>query len=138
MTSTSKLTAALKTLVEAIPEDLRGAETSEASDLLYGFIEHPVPVAAPGPDRLSRQMIMPLDPPGEFAGGVVVAAIRLPVDLSLHPKRHAIVVKHEDGERETFSVHEVSWNSIQWGGGQGRYDLGYAEALQLMTEKATG
>jgi hypothetical protein len=133
MPSTSDLKAALKALVEAIPEERQVKETSEASSLLYDLIEG----SAPGPDRLSGQMIMALDPPEEFAAGVVVAAIRLPVDLSLHPKRHVIVVRHE-GERESFSVHEVSWNSIEWTGGQGQYQLGYAEALRRMLAKAAG
>ena len=39
--------------------------------------------------------------------------------------RHVIVVKHA-GERQTFSVHEVAHNHVEWVGGQGHYKLGYA------------
>jgi hypothetical protein len=45
------------------------------------------------------------------------------------------VVKHA-GERQTFSVHEVAHNHVEWVGGRGHYDLGYADALRRMAEKA--
>jgi hypothetical protein len=48
-----------------------------------------------------------------------------------------IVVKHA-GERQTFSVHEVAYNQVEWVGGQGYYDLGYAAAIRLMAEKVIG
>jgi hypothetical protein len=48
-----------------------------------------------------------------------------------------IVVKHA-GERQTFSVHEVARNHVEWVGGQGHYDLGYAAAIRLMAEKVVG
>ena len=67
----------------------------------------------------------------------MVAAARCPVDVSTYPRRHVIVVKH-DGERQTFSVHEVAHNHVEWVGGQGHYDLGYAAAIRLMAEKALG
>ena len=50
---------------------------------------------------------------------------------------HVIVVRHA-GERQTFSVHEVAHNHVEWVGGQGHYDLGYASAIRLMAEKAAG
>jgi hypothetical protein len=45
-----------------------------------------------------------------------------------------IVVKHA-GERQSFSVHEVAHNYVEWVSGQGHYDLGYADALRRMVEK---
>jgi hypothetical protein len=48
-----------------------------------------------------------------------------------------IVVEHA-GERQTFSVHEVAHNHVEWVGGQGHYDLGYAAAIRLMAEKVVG
>jgi hypothetical protein len=56
------------------------------------------------------------------------------VDVSTYPRRHVIVVKHA-GERQTFSVYEVAYNQVEWVGGQGYYDLGYAPAIRLMAEK---
>ncbi len=88
-------------------------------------------------DKISQQPVPPLDPPERFAGGEVVAAARCPVDVSTYPRRHVIVVKHA-GERQTFSVHEVAHNHVEWVGGQGHYDLGYAAAIRLMAEKAAG
>ena len=88
-------------------------------------------------DKLSQRPVPPLDPPERFAGGEVVAAARCPVDVSTFPRRHVIVVKHA-GERQTFSVHEVAHNHVEWVGGQGHYDLGYAAAIRLMAEKAAG
>jgi len=67
----------------------------------------------------------------------VVAAARCPVDVSTYPRRHVIVVKHA-GERQTFSVHEVAHNHVEWVGGQGHYDLGYAAAIRLMAENVVG
>jgi len=46
-----------------------------------------------------------------------VAAARCPVDVSTYPQRHMIVVKHA-GERQTFSVHEVAHNHVEWVGGR--------------------
>jgi hypothetical protein len=88
-------------------------------------------------DKMSQRPVPPLDPPERFAGGEVVAAARCPVDVSTYPRRHVIVVKHA-GERQTFSVHEVAHNHVEWVGGQGHYDLGYAAALRLMAEKVVG
>jgi hypothetical protein len=85
-------------------------------------------------DKFSQRPIPPLDPPERFAGGEVVAAARCPVDVSTYPRRHVIVVKHA-GERQTFSVHEVAHNHVEWVAGQGHYDLGYADALRRMVEK---
>lgn len=68
-------------------------------------------------------------------GGEVVAAARCPVGVSTYPRRHVIVVKYA-GDRQTFSVHEVAHNHVEWVGGQGHYDLGYAAAIRLMAEKA--
>lgn len=48
-----------------------------------------------------------------------------------------IVVKHA-GERQTFSVHEVAHNHVEWVGGQGHYDLGYGAAIRLMAENVVG
>ncbi|MGA2829823.1 MAG: hypothetical protein ABSF03_27350 [Streptosporangiaceae bacterium] len=48
-----------------------------------------------------------------------------------------IVVKHA-GERQTFSVHEVAHNHVEWVGGQGHYNFGYAAAIRLMAEKVVG
>ena len=76
-------------------------------------------------DRISQLPIPPLDPPEQFAGGEVVAAARCPVDVSTHPRRHVIVVKHA-GERQTFSINEVAHNDVEWVAGQGHYDLSYA------------
>ena len=76
-------------------------------------------------------------PARRFAGGEVVAAARCPVDVSTYPRRHVIVVKHA-GERQTFSVHEVAHNHVEWVGGQGHYDLGYAAAIRLMAENVVG
>jgi hypothetical protein len=84
-------------------------------------------------DKISRP-IPPLAPPERFAGGEVVAAARCPVDVSTYPRRHVIVVKHA-GERQTFSVHEVAHNHVEWVAGQGHHDLGYADALRRMVEK---
>lgn len=92
---------------------------------------------APTTDKVSQRPVPPLDPPERFAGGEVVAAARCPVDVSTYPRRHVIVVKHA-GERQTFSVHEVAHNHVEWVGGQGHYDLGYAAAIRLMAEKAVG
>jgi hypothetical protein len=92
---------------------------------------------APMTDKISQQPVPPLDPPERFAGGGVVAAARCPVDVSTYPRRHVIVVKHA-GERQTFSVHEVAHNHVEWVGGQGHYDLGYTAAIRLMAEKAVG
>jgi hypothetical protein len=64
-----------------------------------------------------------------------VAAARCPVDVSTYPRRHVIVVKHA-GRRQTFSVHEVAHNHVEWVGGQGHYDLSYPDALRRMAEKA--
>ncbi len=41
-------------------------------------------------------------------------------------------------ERQTFSVHEVAHNHVEWVGGQGHYKLGYAAAIRLMAEKVVG
>ena len=57
--------------------------------------------------------------------------------VSTYPRRHVIVVKHA-GERQTFSVHEVAHNHVEWVGGQGHYNLGYAAAIRLMAEKVVG
>ncbi len=65
----------------------------------------------------------------------MVAAARCPVDVSTYPRRHVIVVKHA-GERQTFSVHEVAHNHVEWVAGQGCYDLSCAGALRRMAEKA--
>jgi hypothetical protein len=92
---------------------------------------------APMTDEISQRPVPPLDSPERFAGGEVVAAVRCPVDVSTHPRRHVIVVKHA-GERQTFSVHEVAHNHVEWVGGQGHYDLGYAAAIRLMAEKVAG
>jgi hypothetical protein len=91
----------------------------------------------PMTDKISQQPVPPLDPPERFAGGEVVAAARCPVDVSTYPRRHVIVVKHA-GERQTFSVHEVAHNHVEWVGGQGHYKLGYAAAIRLMAEKVVG
>lgn len=88
-------------------------------------------------DKISQRPVPPLDPPERFAGGEVVAAARCPVDVSTYPRRHVIVVRHS-GDRQTFSVHEVAHNHVEWVGGQGHYDLGYAAAIRLMAEKAAG
>ena len=88
-------------------------------------------------DKISQRPVLPLDPPERFAGGEVVAAVRCPVDVSTYPRRHVIVVRHA-GERQTFSVHEVAHNHVEWVGGQGHYDLGYAAAIRLMAEKVAG
>jgi hypothetical protein len=88
-------------------------------------------------DKISQRPVPPLDPPERFAGGDVVAAARCPVDVSTYPRRHVIVVKHA-GERQTFSVHEVAHNHVEWVGGQGYYDLGYVAAIRLMAEKVIG
>jgi hypothetical protein len=88
-------------------------------------------------DKISQWPVPPLDPPERFAGGEVVAAARCPVDVSTYPRRHVIVVKHA-GERQTFSVHEVAHNHVEWVGGQGHYDLSYAAAIRLMAEKVAG
>ena len=88
-------------------------------------------------DKISQRPVPPLDPPERFAGGEVVAAARCPMDVSTHSRRHVIVVKHA-GEHQTFSVHEVAHNHVEWVGGQGHYDLGYAAAIRLMAEKAVG
>jgi hypothetical protein len=93
--------------------------------------------AAPMTDKFSQRPVPPLEPPERFAGGEVVAAARCPVDVSTYPQRHMIVVKHA-GERQTFSVHEVARNPVEWVGGQGHYDLGYAAAIRLMAEKVVG
>jgi hypothetical protein len=85
-------------------------------------------------DKISQRPVPPLDPAERFAGGDVVAAARCLVDVSTYPRRHVIVVKHA-GEHQTFSVHEVAHNHAEWVGGQGHYDLGYADALRLMAEK---
>src|SRR6266849_8648806 len=84
-------------------------------------------------DKISQRPVLPLAPPERFAGGEVVAAARCPVDVSTYPRRHVIVVKHA-GERQTFSVHEVAHNHVEWVGGQGHYDLGYASAIRLGLE----
>ncbi len=91
----------------------------------------------PMTDKISQQPVPPLDPPERFAGGEVVAAARCPVDVSTYPRRHVIVVKHA-GERQTFSVHEVAHNHVEWVGGQGHYKLGYAAVIRLMAEKVVG
>ena len=44
------------------------------------------------------------------------------------------MVKYAD-ERQTFSVHEVAYNQVEWVGGQGYYDLGYAPVIRLRAEK---
>jgi hypothetical protein len=67
----------------------------------------------------------------------VVASARCPVDVSTYRRRHVIVVKHA-GERQTFSVHEVAHNHVEWVGGHGHYDQGYAAAIRLMAEKVVG
>ena len=85
-------------------------------------------------DKISQRPVPPLDPPERFAGGEVVAAARRPVDVSTYPRRHVIVVKH-GGERQTFSVHEVAHNHVEWVAGQGHYGLEYADALRRMVEK---
>jgi hypothetical protein len=92
---------------------------------------------APMTDKISQRPVPPLDPPERFAGGDVVAAARCPVDVSTYPRRHVIVVNHA-GERQTLSVHEVAHNQVEWVGGQGYYDLGYAAAIRLMAEKVIG
>ena len=88
-------------------------------------------------DKISQRPVPPLDPPEQFAGGDVVAAVRCPVDATTFPRRHVIVVRHA-GDRQTFSVHEVAHNHVEWVAGQGHYDLGYADALRRMIEKAVG
>jgi hypothetical protein len=89
---------------------------------------------APMTDKISQRPVPPLDPPDRFAGGEVVAAARCAVDVSTYPRRHVIVVRHA-GERQAFSVHEVADNHVEWVGGQGHYDLGYAAAIRLMAER---
>ena len=72
-----------------------------------------------------------------LTGTLGMAAARCPVDESTHPRRHVIVVRHAAGH-PTFSVHEVAHNRVEWVGGQGHYDLGYADALRRMAGKAVG
>lgn len=97
-------------------------EAAGRADVLRASARHKeVP---PMTDKISQRPVPPLDPPERFAGGEVVAAARCPVDVSTYPRRHLIVVKHA-GERQTFSVHEVAHNHVEWVGGQGHYDLGY-------------
>jgi hypothetical protein len=67
-------------------------------------------------DKISWRPVPELDPPAEFAGGMVVAAASCPADVTLFPRRHVIVVRHDTG-RQTFSVHEVDWNRSEWVGG---------------------
>jgi hypothetical protein len=71
--------------------------------------------------------------PGLLLHGVQKAGPGLPGAVTAGPptRRHT-------GERQTFSVHEVAHNHIEWVGGQGHYDLGYAAAIRLMAEKAVG
>ena len=88
-------------------------------------------------DKISQRPVPPLDPPERLAGGEVAAAARCQVDVSTYPRRHVIAVKHA-GDRQTFSVHEVAHNHVEWLGGQGHYDLGYAVAIRLMAEKVVG
>ena len=80
---------------------------------------------------------MPPSSAREVRRGEAVAAARYPVDVSTYPRQHVIVVKHA-GERQTFSVHEVAHNHVEWVGGRGCYDPGYAAAIRLMAEKAAG
>ena len=87
--------------------------------------------------NISQRPVSLLDPPERFAGGEGVAAVQCPVDVSTYPRRHVIVVRHA-GERQTFSVHEVAHNHVEWVGGHGHYDLGYAAAIRLMAEKVAG
>ena len=78
-----------------------------------------------------------LDAPERFAGGEVVAAVRLPVDVSLYPRRHAVVVKHTKGGWQTFSTHEIAHNRREWVGAQGHYDLTWHAALADMIKRSS-
>jgi hypothetical protein len=132
-------------------ELLKAARTAQAGTGPGAIADYPVPGAdahllihyAPGSRAYRFKLttpeneVPPLDPPERFAGGDVVAAARCPVDASTHPRRHVIVVRHA-GDRPTFSVHEVARNRDEWVGGQGHYDLGYADALRRMAGKAVG
>ena len=86
-------------------------------------------------DKISQRQVPSLDPPERFAGGEVVAVARCPLDVSTYPRRHVIVVKHA-GERQTFSVHEVAHNHVEWVAGPGHYDLVYADALRRIPRRS--
>jgi len=130
---------------------LKAARTAQAETGPGAIADYPVPRGdahllihyAPGSRAYRFKLttpkneVPPLDPPEQFAGGDVVAAARCPVDVSTHPRRHVIVVRHA-GDRQSFSVHEVAHNHVEWVAGQGHYDLGYAGALRRMVEKAVG
>lgn len=93
----------------------------------------------PGTNAASQNMaVPPLDPPDRFAGGDVVAAIRLPVDVSMASCRHIIVVRYTRDERQLFSVHEIARNTSAspWYAVNGHYDVSYPRALGIMAEKA--
>jgi len=132
-------------------ELLKAARTAQAEAGPGALADYPVPGGdahllihyAPGSKAYRLKLTAPenevprLDPPERFAGGDVVAAARCPADGPTYPPRHVIVVRHA-GERQTFSVHEVAHNHVEWVGGQGHYDLGFAAAIRLMAEKAAG
>ena len=132
-------------------ELLKAARTAQAGTGPGAIADCPVPGAdarllihyAPGSRAYRFKLttpendVPPLDPPERFAGGDVVAAARCPVDASTQPRRHVIVVRHA-GDHPTFSVHEVARNRDEWVGGQGHYDLGYADALRRLAGKAVG
>jgi hypothetical protein len=60
------------------------------------------------------------------------------VVLCSQSRRMAQIVVEAVGERQTFSVHEVAHNHVEWVGGQVHYKLGYAAAIRLMAEKVVG
>jgi len=95
------------------------------------MVVDPVEVA-----RDQHRCLPALDPPDTFDGGDVVAAVRCPVDVSTHPRRHVIVVKHTAGGWQTFSTHEVTHDHVKWASGQGHYDLTWREALADMVRRA--
>jgi hypothetical protein len=80
--------------------------------------------------------IFPLDAPETFAGGDVVAAIRLPVDVSTLPQRHVITVKRVRNGQQSYSTHEVAHDHVQWVGGQGHYDMTWQQAIEDMARRA--
>jgi hypothetical protein len=145
------LTGTLGMTDAAAGQLLKAARTAQAGTGPGAIADYPVPGGdahllihyAPGSRAYRFKLTTPenevprLDPPERFARGDVVAAARCPADVSTYPRRHVIVVRHT-GHRPTFSVHEVAHNHGEWVASQGHYDLGYADALRRMVEKAVG
>jgi len=86
----------------------------------------------------ARELDGVLNAPQQFAGGTVVAAIRLMDVSGLVPGRHVVMCRRETaGRRAGYSTHEIAPRDGRWlSEGQGHYDLAYSQAVADMAARA--